>query len=82
MLITVRFRKDRGNFVFASFAGAPGSEPLLGDVNLDNKVNFSDISPFIGVLSAGGFQAEADIDGSGVVDFSDISPFIAILSAG
>jgi len=55
---------------------------LLGDVNLDGVVNFSDISPFIAVLSAGGFQDEADIDRNETVDFSDISPFIAILSGG
>ncbi|MCL4116707.1 UNVERIFIED_CONTAM: hypothetical protein GTU68_042635 [Idotea baltica] len=53
---------------------------IVGDVNLDDNVNFSDISPFISILSAGDFQAEADIDQSGVVDFSDIAPFIALLS--
>jgi len=55
---------------------------LLGDVNLDEAVSFSDISPFIAVLASNGFQAEADIDGSGVVDFADISPFISILASG
>ena len=53
---------------------------VLGDVNLDGVVNFLDISPFINVLSAQAFQAEADIDGNGEVDFFDISPFIALLS--
>ena len=53
---------------------------LLGDVNLDEVVSFSDIAPFIAVLSAGGFQSQADCDESGEVDFSDISPFIGILS--
>ena len=52
----------------------------LGDCNLDGMVNFSDISPFIAVLSSGGFQAQADCDDSGYVDLSDISPFITILS--
>lgn len=52
----------------------------FGDVNLDGVVDFFDISPFIGVLSTGEFQAEADCDESGNVDFLDISPFIAILS--
>ena len=56
------------------------SEVLLGDVNQDGFVNFSDISSFIEILSAGGNQAEADIDGSGAVDFSDIGPFIALLA--
>ena len=53
---------------------------LLGDVNLDSEVDFSDIAPFIAILSDNDFQAEADIDMSGAVDFLDIAPFIAILS--
>ena len=53
---------------------------LLGDVNLDNAVNFSDIAPFISLLSMGDFQAEADANENGEVDFLDISPFIGILS--
>jgi len=57
------------------------SAMLLGDVDLDGVVSFSDISPFISVLSSGSFQAEADINGSGMVDFADISPFISLLSS-
>ena len=53
----------------------------LGDVNVDGFVDFLDISPFIGVLTSGDYQAEADIDKSGVVDFLDIGGFIALLSA-
>ena len=60
-------------------AGGSGGA-LLGDVNLDMTVNFSDISPFIAILAVGGFQEEADIDQNGSVDFLDISPFIQILS--
>ena len=56
------------------------SDVLLGDVNLDLTVDFSDIAPFIAILSGNGFQDEADIDGSGVVDFSDIAPFINLLT--
>ena len=54
---------------------------LLGDVNRNEVVNFSDFSLFISISSAGGFQVEADINQDGVVNFLDISPFIAILSA-
>jgi len=54
---------------------------LLGDVNLDGSVNFSDISPFISLLSSGGFLPEADINRDGSVTFSDISPFISVLSS-
>ena len=53
---------------------------LLGDVNLDGRVNFLDISPFISRLSIGTFQVEADIDENGSVNFLDISPFIFLLS--
>lgn len=53
--------------------------PLLGDVNLDGVLGFLDISPFIDVLSSGGFQIEADLDQNGVVNFLDISPFISAL---
>lgn len=54
---------------------------LLGDVDLNGVVDFSDIPAFISVLIGGEFQVEADADQNGVVDFSDIPPFIAILIA-
>ena len=58
-------------------------EPLLlGDVDRNGVVDSSDISPFISLLAAGQFQAEADIDQSGIVDFEDISPFVSLLTAG
>ena len=53
---------------------------LLGDVNQDGMVDFLDIPSFIGVVTAGGTQAEADIDQNGTVDFLDIAPFIGILA--
>ena len=53
---------------------------LMGDVSLDNTVNFLDISPMIALLTAGEYQVEADINRDGSVDFLDISPFITILS--
>ena len=54
---------------------------LLGDVNLDEVVNFLDIAPFISALSMSSNQPEADINGSGMVNFLDISPFIGILTS-
>ena len=61
--------------------GVPVDDPtLLGDVNQDGIVNFLDIAPFIGVLSGGGAQAEADTNQDGVVNFLDIAPFIVILT--
>jgi len=53
---------------------------LLGDVNLDEAVDFLDISPFILLLSTTGFLDEADINRDEEVNFLDISPFIRILS--
>jgi hypothetical protein len=67
---------DIGAFEFGSLAF------LLGDVNQSGTVDFLDITPFIGVLSSGMYQAEADIDGNGMVNFLDITPFISLLSSG
>ena len=54
---------------------------LLGDINLDGVVGFFDIDPFIGLLTTGTFQAEADCNQDGVVNFLDINAWIEILSA-
>ena len=59
----------------------PETKMLLGDVNRDGSVDFLDISPFISVLSSGGFEDNADINRDGSVTFLDIAPFIAILSS-
>ena len=61
----------------------PDLSPLvvLGDVDMNGAVNFSDIAPFIAVLASGGLQAEADINLDEQVTFADIPGFIAILSA-
>lgn len=53
---------------------------ICGDVNLDGSVNFLDIAPFIAILTANSFQAEADCDPNGVVNFLDIGPFIVALA--
>ena len=54
-----------------------GASVLKGDVNLDGQVDFSDIFPFVCVLQAGLFQAEADLNCDGVVNFADIPFFIS-----
>ena len=54
---------------------------LLGDVNQDGVVDFSDIPAFIVVLQDNTFQVEADVNEDTAVDFSDIPVFIALLSA-
>ena len=55
------------------------ADSLLGDVNLNEMVDFSDIVPFVEVLTAGSYQHEADCDRNGAVDFGDIPEFIEIL---
>ena len=55
------------------------SSVLRGDVDLNGDLDFSDIGPFIAVLSSGGFQAEADCNSDEEVDFMDIQQFISHL---
>ena len=74
-----RTQGSTGNRI-QSVSITPVGECVLGDVNQDGAVNFLDVSPFIGLLSSGAFQFEADCNSSGTVDFLDISPFIRILS--
>ncbi len=63
--------------------GAPtGGGVLLGDVDQNDLVDFSDIPAFVSVLISGNYLAEADCNQDGVVDFDDIDPFIVILIGG
>ena len=55
---------------------------LLGDVNLDGDVDFSDIPPFISLLVEGEFSCEGDVDQNEEVNFADIPPFIELLQNG
>ena len=64
---------------FATLFGSQISATILGDINLDGNIDFLDISPFISILTSGGFQLEADINQDDAVDFLDISPFIGVL---
>jgi len=57
---------------------------LVGDANCDATVDFSDINPFIGVLTApadmpGCGVMNADINQDGAVDFADINPFVDLM---
>ncbi len=81
--VSFRLRSESGNVAFDNIeiSSVPELiEILLGDIDQNGVVNFLDISPFIGLLSSGQFQAEADTNEDGVVNFLDISPFITILS--
>ncbi|MEM9413642.1 MAG: dockerin type I domain-containing protein, partial [Planctomycetota bacterium] len=54
----------------------------LGDVNQDGSVNLLDVAPFVELLSAGTYQAEADCNQDGSVNLLDVDPFVAILGSG
>lgn len=55
---------------------------ITGDVNGDGSVNLLDVSPFVDLLSNGGFNPAADITGDGVVNLLDVSGFVQLLSGG
>ena len=52
---------------------------LLGDVDLSSAVNNLDILPFVDLLIAGTYQAEADCNQDGAVNNLDIQPFVGLL---
>ena len=70
-----------GNEVTLVIVVPLGLPPLLGDVNQDGEVAFSDIPAFIEILQAGSFLEEADTNQDGEVTFADIPAFIQILIA-
>lgn len=81
-LTSLTYTLDMPNNSSAGIGFAVAAVPvLLGDVNLDSAVDFSDIPAFIAVLQSGEYQAEADCDENGLVSFADIPAFIAILSS-
>ncbi len=63
-----------------SYRFAQNNAILLGDTNLDGSIDLLDVSPFVDVLSAGSYQAEADIDCNGEVNLLDVAPFIDLLT--
>lgn len=57
-----------------------GEKVLLGDVNCDGVINLLDVSPFVELISSGGFSDKADINLDGEVNLQDIGPFIDLLT--
>lgn len=55
---------------------------LLGDVNQDGEVDLLDVTPFVELLTGGGYSCEADINGDGSVNLLDVQPFVDILTGG
>ena len=60
----------------------PVDDVLLGDVNMDGVVDLLDVTPFVELLTAGGYLPEADINQDGVLDLLDVTPFVELLSGG
>lgn len=60
----------------------PSKDCVLGDVNTDGNVDLLDVTPFVNLLTAGGYQCEADINEDGAVDLLDVAPFVDLLSGG
>ncbi len=65
--------------------------PLVGDLNCDDAVDFSDINPFILALTnlplyettyPGCPFENRDINADGSFNFADINPFVALLTGG
>ena len=55
---------------------------FIGDVNCDGTVNLLDVTPFVNLLSSGGFKLQADMNGDGVVNLLDVSGFITVINGG
>ena len=65
--------------------GSPGifngfMDVLVGDVNCDGEVNLLDVTPFVDLLTSGGYSNKADINGDGAVDLLDVTPFVDLLT--
>ena len=68
-----------GTNVIANFTFAP---LILGDINCDGDVNLLDVTPFVDLVSSGGYSPKGDFDGDGAVNLLDVTPFVDILTGG
>ncbi|MEM7627158.1 MAG: polysaccharide lyase 6 family protein [Planctomycetota bacterium] len=68
-----------------------GTALLLGDLNVDGLINFSDINAFVvGLSDPGAYEAlygreavvNGDLNGDGFFDLSDVEPLAALLGPG
>lgn len=66
----------------AEYTFADVSEPLLGDVNLDEEVNGLDVDPFVSLVTSGTYQDEGDMNGDGEVNGLDVDPFVEAVVGG
>ena len=77
-LATANQNSDNISIIWNQFA----CTIIIGDVNQDGQVDLKDIQPFVQLLVAGQFLAEADINGDGKLDLLDINPFVDLLTNG
>ena len=75
-----RVRDDFGAFSNIASVSINIGQFEIGDVNMDGEVNLLDVSPFVDLLTGGGFQLEADINADGEVNLLDVAGFVALLT--
>jgi hypothetical protein len=69
-----------GEMTFTGKLDKSGCDFEVGDVNLDGIVSLLDVDPFVTLISAGGFQCEAEINEDGSVSLLDVDPFVQLLT--
>ncbi len=74
------FAENSVRFLYSQMSLAELAGIILGDVNLDGRVDLLDVAPFVELIFTGGFQKQADINQDGVLDLLDINGFIEILA--
>ena len=52
---------------------------ILGDVNMDGRINMSDVTNVINTKIRGGYDARSDINNDGVVDMQDVERITEII---
>ncbi len=62
------------------YFGNVDPKPVLGDVNLDGRVDLLDVEAFVNRIQTNVFQAEADVNQDGVVNLFDVQPFVVLVS--
>lgn len=69
-----------GSIATVTFTRLDSNEFAVGDVNRDGTIDLLDVSPFVDILTSGGFQIEADVDCDGTVTLLDVQPFVELIS--
>ena len=71
------------NIELVTLSQTPDTSWLMGDVNLDGKVDVQDVNILVNILlgtdQASNYDGRADVDGNGKVDVADINTVINIM---